>query len=279
MSDNPTGPELFAAVGGKMADAQMETPGSPLELSDLVTAQLMATQANTAALVMFAGLYANAHGIRDRELEVWSEVIPAPPLVECWGMEARRPECAERHTEDCAYTDPVPEPKHELLPVGTRVLVSERKYADEDYPEQPYVGRIAGYDMYRSKYQINPESYGEPGVYRDYVKWAFADNRVERHPEQNPTPPASEPKPPQVYVQNRRGKTGHIVAFGEDDLHEVKVQWHSMGAEPVWYPIADLEFILPSQVDRCPNGQTGDECGSGENRCELCLREDERAGL
>lgn len=120
MTDHLTGPELFTAVGGKIHDAQQETTGSPHALSDLAHAQLMATQAQTAALVMFAGLYADAHGIRSREIEVWTEVIPAPPLVKCWGKEARRPECAERHTEDCAYAEPAPEPDSGLTKLLSR---------------------------------------------------------------------------------------------------------------------------------------------------------------
>jgi hypothetical protein len=190
MTDHLTGPELFTAVGGKIHDAQQETTGSPHALSDLAHAQLMATQAQTAALVMFAGLYADAHGIRSREIEVWTEVIPAPPLVKCWGKEARRPECAERHTEDCAYAEPAPEPKHVLLPVGTRVLVSNPHGANcECGSEQPWVGIVRGYDMHRSKYEIAEERYSTPGEYYNFTRWAFADNRVQPHPEQ----PAPEP--------------------------------------------------------------------------------------
>lgn len=260
MTDNPTGPALF-----QEAAQHRDT--------------FIAMQANTAALVMFAGLYADAHGIRSRELEVWTEVLPAPPLVECWGKEARRPECAERHTEDCAYADPVPEPKHVLLPVGTRVLVSERKYADEDYPQQPYVGIVKGYDMHRSKYQIRPEIFGEPGTYFEHVRWAFADNRVERHPEQNPTPPAPEPKPLVLYVQRFTGKQGRVLEMGsENGKVRVKVQWFAPGAEPVWVDLDVLKIIPAEEVERCPNGQTGDVCGSGENQCELCLADEDAEG-
>lgn len=191
-----TGPELYAAVGDKVADAHMETPGSPMEQSDLAMARLMATQANTAALVMFAGLYADAHGIRSRELEAWAEKIPSPPLVECWGMDIRRPECAERHTEDCAYTDPIPEPK-----------------------------------------------------------------------------------PPVLYVQRFTGKQGRVLEVGsEKGKVRVKVQWFAPGAEPVWIDLDVLKIIPAEEVDRCPNGQTGDECGSGENQCEPCRQAEDTEG-
>ena len=32
------------------------------------------------------------------------------------------------------------------------------------------------------------------------------------------------------------------------------------------------------KVERCPNGQTGDECGSGENQCEQCVMADDEEG-
>lgn len=193
MTPNPTGPDLFAH-SWKSYEEAFETQGdtgldnSGAQMLSLLAAQVTATQAQTAALVMFAGLYADAHGIRSREVEVWADAIPSPPLVECWGKETRRPECAERHTDDCEYTDPIPEPKHVLLPVGTRVLVSDPHGTNCGCSNaQPWVGIVKGYDMHRSKYQINEERHYDPGTYYNHVRWVFADNRVQPHPEQ-PTP-------------------------------------------------------------------------------------------
>lgn len=203
---NPTGPDLFRS-------AAIELDGAK-NTRDLLSALVLSVQAQTAAIVMQTEEMATPTGTDNGDLDAWRMVLPpeAPWTTvtfevdgdtvrdgeegETWEAQYRVPQHVAddpKLTEEMAeqYSFPrhvrlacKPKPKHELLPVGTRVLVSERKHFDEDYPEQPYVGRIAGYDMHRSKYQINPESYGEPGVYRDYVKWAFADNRVERHPEQ-----------------------------------------------------------------------------------------------
>lgn len=191
--NKPTGPDSYRAAlrlideADHWMDADM---GWKAQLSgeeridrrtaDLIKAQVLATNAQTAAIITLAsaiesGLY---------ELDGWRDVIPRPPLKECKGEEIRRPECAERHTDDCDYTDPVPEPKHELLPVGTRVLVSDpHRGSCGCGSAQPYVGKIAGYDMHSTKYQINEEVYGSPGEYYGFVRWAFVDNRVQVHPD------------------------------------------------------------------------------------------------
>lgn len=354
MTDELTGPELFKHSTSHLRDVidpQMEDQDDTLFLR---IAQVQATNANTAALVMLAGLYADAHGIRNRELEVWSEAIPPSPLVECWGKDARRPQCAERHTDDCDYADPVLEPKHVLLPVGTRVLVSEPEYdeaARKVVWKNPQAGRISGYDMGRTRYRWQHE-YG-PGHYTSHDSWAFVDNRVVVHPDGPECPPVpipagqfepgtmwrmrkpntggkgefvtvirrtrdpetndimisfdrgadmpedyrhetwpaakftewyeryEEPTGPRIYVQNLRGKQGHIVDIGKtDDEGPVRmlVQWFAPGARPVWRKADMLSIIAAEDVDRCPSGQTRDECGSGENQCELCLEEEDAEG-
>lgn len=286
MSNHRTGPELFQQAIDSLSAADDERLGSANETAFLRYAQVRAVQANTAALVMLAGLHADAHGIRSRELEVWAEVLPAPPLVKCWGKEARRPECAERHTEDCDYADPVPEPKHELLPVGTRVLVSEPVWDDTKQRvvwDNPEVGRISGYDMHRSKYRWQREY--NPGSYASHDSWAFVDNRVVVHPDgpECPPPPQPvkrEPTGPVVYFRQRNGRTGHIIEFAKGSTEDttVLVQIHTPGAGPTWRTMDQIQVIHPSEVVRCPNGQTGDECGSGENQCEACLQDEDEAG-
>lgn len=286
MSDDMTGPELFSHSVLHVRD--VIDPASDEQDSALYLgiAQVQATNANTAALVMLAGLYADAHGMPSREVEAWAEVIPATPLVECWGKEARRPQCAERHTEDCDYADPVPEPKHVLLDVGTRVLVSEPVYDEATRKvvwDNPEAGRISGYDMHRSKYQWQRE-YG-PGDYARYHSWAFVDNRVIVHPDGPECPPVPEPvkrEPtgPRLYVRHPRGKDGYVVEFGRkgEEKMAALVQWHVPGVVPVWVSMDRLTVIHPDDVDRCPSGQTRDECGSGENQCELCLEAEDAEG-
>jgi hypothetical protein len=191
MNENPTGPDWFASVGGEITDAfavhDMGERTAAL-LSGLINAQ----QANTAMLKVIADLIANATNQRSADLEGWDKVIPPAPLEECWGKNVRRPACADRHTEDCDYAEPPPEPKHVLLDVGTRVLFHDLVWNEETRkPERtnPKVGKIAGYDLFNSKYQINEERYGQPGEYYDFVTWAFADNRVEVHPDGPEYPP------------------------------------------------------------------------------------------
>lgn len=206
MTDNLTGPELFSVVNRDIDAALEDAEASNGERALAVAvAQATATQANTAALVMLAGLYADAHGMRSRELEVWSEVIPSPALVECWGKETRRPQCAERHTEDCDYADPVPEPE----------------------------------------------------------------------------PVKQEPTGPRMYVQNRHGEQGYVLEVKhveKDDSLWYRVQFLSPGAESVLKRADSLTVIAASQVERCENGQTRDECEWGENQCELCLEAEDAEG-
>lgn len=182
MTDPRTGPELFRDSRTELL-AAFEQSDKERQDQNLMFALIGAIHAQTAATVLLAEIQAGAHGIRNRELEVWNEVIPGPPLVECWGKEVRRPECAERHTEDCAYADPIPEPKHKLLPIGTRVLVSDWERDDDDNVRlmNPQAGRISGYDMHRTKYRWQREY--STGNYATHESWAFADNRVEVHPD------------------------------------------------------------------------------------------------
>lgn len=92
----------------------------------------------------------------------------------------------------------------------------------------------------------------------------------------NPSKP--EDTGPRLYVQNRHSKQGHVLdirRFHDGGRAQMLVQWHAMGAEPVWAYMDSLEIILPSEVHRCPNGQTRLDCGSGDNRCELCLADED----
>jgi hypothetical protein len=272
--DSYTGPEMFAASQRHLHEARehME-PGSPEETSHLTFAKIHAINAQTAVLTMIAE---NMHDHTPYELDAWREVIPRPPLKECKNKESRRPACTDRHTEDCPYADPPPEPKHELLPVGMRVLVSDTatKHPDGrvEYARQPYAAKIVGYAANDTKYQLNHEKPG--GGYYDFVMYAFADNRVQPHPEQDTA--VAEPTGPRVYVQNHHGKQGHVVEFRQNEGRlRVLVQWYSMGARPVWHTHDNLTIIASEDVERCPSGQTRDECGSGENQCELCLADED----
>lgn len=187
-----TGPEHYAESKYLAGRANHYTYGDGADPATghalAAEAQVHATNAQTAAIVML--ISAVAPGLP--ELEAWRDVIPAPPLKKCQGKEDRRPECAERHTDDCAYVDPVPEPKHELLPVGTRVLVSNWGWEDPDPWStgkrklrlmNPEPGVIVGYDLHRSKYRWRREWSFEEGRYSSHDQWAFADNRVEVHPD------------------------------------------------------------------------------------------------
>lgn len=284
-----TGSELFQGSMAHLRD--VIDPPSPDMRGDgdedtfTRIAQVYAVNANTAILVTIADLIAKATGQRNADLEEWAEVIGSAPLKECWGKETRRPACAERHTDDCLYTDPVPEPKHVLIDVGTRVLVPDPHQANCGCgTAQPFVGKIAGYDMSRSKYQINEEVYGRPGEYYRFVKWVFADNRVQVHPDgpasvPSPEPVKQEPTGPRIYVQNHHGQQGHIIAIvpleGEDDVTQAEVQWYAPGAQPCRERLNHLQIITADKVERCPSGQTRDECDEGENRCELCLADED----
>jgi hypothetical protein len=185
----PTGPDRFGFAETDHDKARQYEYGHPKEAYHRQAAQFHATQAHTAALVMLTEVIANATGTDHHDLDAWREKIGLTWLKECRSKNERRPQCAERHTDDCAYVDPVPEPKHVLLPVGTRVLVSEKMIKQLDgtitYPGQPWVGKIHGYDTGRTKYRIWPQT--ELDTYSAVERWAFADNRVQPHPEQDDT--------------------------------------------------------------------------------------------
>lgn len=318
----PTGPDLFAfaeASYGKArsagSDPDNPTFGSPEELYHFRAAAFHAQQATTAAIVMAVETFANASGADHYDLDGWRSKIgvtypwddatftidglnaPHGESGESWevtyrvpGHVARRESLTEAQVNaEFPHAQPSyrrlarkPEPPHVRIPVGTRVLVSERaiKYPDGRivYDTQPKVAKVVGYDTFNSKYQLNVERFG--GGYYDFVTWAFVDNRVQPHPEQDTAVPA--PTGPRVYVRKRSGKQGHIVdlapEIGDDGLRMVKVQWYTPGCDPVWVRVLDLEIITASEVDRCPNGQTGDECGSGENQCEQCVQADDAEG-
>lgn len=275
----PTGPDLFAMADDFYNKAKAEPGyGSAKQAYFFQAANFRAQQANTAALVMLAECVTTVDHF---DFDGWREKIGLTWLKKCRGEDVRRPQCTPTHSEDCAFADPVPEPKHVLLPVGTRVLVSERatKYPDGRivYDKQPKVAKIVGYDMHKSKYQLNDEMIN--GGYYDFVTWAFADNRVQPHPEQDTAVPAL--TGPRIYVQDRRSKQGYVVEVyhhEKDDTLWYTVQFFSPGATPVKKNADSLTVIAESQVVRCPFGQTRDECGSGENQCELCLTaEDQEA--
>jgi hypothetical protein len=285
MTDNPTGPELFTnsmSYLDDINDGEAEYTSNSGERVDnrllyATMAVARAIHAHAAVMVMIAE---NMHEFAPWEMEDWREVIPAPPLKECKGKEIRRPACAERHTEDCAYADPPQEPEHELLPVGTRVLVSDWQRDDDGVLRlmNPEPGKIVGYALGRSKYRWRREWNWEEGRYSEHDQWAFVDNRVQVHPDGPgcqpvPEPVEQEPTGPRIYVQNHHGKQGHVVRFGQKEDGRVcgLVQWYTPGSQPVWRTLDLLTIIAESQVERCPNGQTRDECGSGENQCELCL--------
>lgn len=348
----PTGPDLFgfgeAAYGKAKAAGQQEgqpTYGSAEEVYQFRAAQHYDMQALTAAIVMLTETV-DPTGTGHADLDAWREKIGLSWLKKCKSKEWRRPQCAERHTEDCDYAEPPPEPKHVLLDIGTRVLVAPLHDPNCTCAStQPYVGKVAGYDMGRSKYQINEERYGTPGEYYNFVKWEFVSNRVAVHPDgpEYPLPPIPDgsfavnstwrmrkpntggageivtvvrrtrgdkdelliefdrgedmpedyrrdtwpsgkftewyeryeaPTGPRMYVQDRRGRQGYVLEVRHRDpanvLHAL-VQWFSPGTRAVWRAMDSVFVIAPEDVERCPNGQTRDECGSGENQCELCL--------
>lgn len=98
-----------------------------------------------------------------------------------------------------------------------------------------------------------------------------------------PEPVKQEPTGPRIYVKNLRGKQGYILdvrmrSASSSDRREAQVQWFTPGTVPTWVDMALLTVITSEEVSRCPNGQTGDECGSGENQCELCLEAEDEEG-
>lgn len=285
MTDTPTGPEWFSEATRYIDAAASSDEGLTRQerMLEAALAQAAATQANTAMLAALVTAV-SPDGCEPYEIEAWRDVIPLSPLKECKGKEIRRPACEERHTDDCRYVDPIPEPKHVLLPVGTRVLVSDLVYNEETRKperENPQAGRISGHAADNHKYRWQYEF--EPGIYSDHDRFAFADNRVEVHPDGRACPPhprtvKREPTGTRVYVQDRRGKQGYLT----DVYHHEKdgslwytVQFLRSGAEPVRKNADSLTIIAESQVERCPNGQTPDDCGSGENQCELCLADED----
>lgn len=177
------------------------------------------------------------------------------------------------------------EPEHVLLPVGTRVLVSDWQRDGDNVLRltNPQPGRISGYDLHKSKYQWQRE--WEPGLYAERAAWAFVDNRVAVHPDgpQCPPPPkpvTREPTGPRVYVQRRDGRQGWIMEVRESEgtPRQVKVMWLIPGQPVRWIMAKHLELIPEDWVVRCNNGLTGDECGSGENQCELCRQAEDEEG-
>lgn len=185
---------------------------------------------------------------------------------------------------DTQPPEPKPEePEHELLPVGTRVLVSDWMCdGDEIRHTNPVASRISGYDMYRTKYRWQREY--EHGIYASRDSWAVADNRVIVHPDGPECPPAPKPKQEpadlRLYVRHPRGKDGHVLKIDRKGEHGIAalVQWYTPGTVPVWVTFDRLTVIHPDDVDRCPNGQTRDECEMGENQCELCLQAEDEEG-
>lgn len=274
-----TGPEIYDNSVAHVADAV----DGPLDRETffLGIAQVHATHAQTAALVMLTEVICTATGTNHYDLDAWRKVLPVSPLRNCRSMYSRRPQCKDRHTADCDYAEPAPEPKHELLPVGTVVLVTPPPCHDTPecaQPHNPYSAIVRGYDMHRTKYRLSPEM--GPGEFQGGPGhlWEFADNRVEALSPQ----PAPRPTGPRIYVQNLRGKQGHIEdvrnPLGDAMIVEALVQWYTPGARPVWVDMVVLSIIPSDEVDRCPNGQTGDKCGSGENQCEPCLRDEDEEG-
>lgn len=282
MSDNPTGPELLAQSIATLRDVIDPVAVDQNNSELLKIAQVQGLHALAAVALMAVE---NMHEYPPYEVEAWRDVIPLPPLRECKGKEIRRPECEERHTEDCAYVDPKPEPKHVLLAVGTRVLVSDVEW-DEDRRkmvlQNPQAGRISGYDMHKSKYRWQRE--WSTGEYYSHESWAFADNRVIVHPDgpecpSAPKPVKREPTGPRLYFERRDGRQGHVIeVFEADGIALARVQFYTPGAGPVVRQLDLLTFIPESRVQRCPNGQTGDVCGSGENQCEPCIQAEDEEG-
>lgn len=173
--------------------------------------------------------------------------------------------------------------RHEKLPEGTRVLVNDRMTRYEHKVEldgQPWAGKITGYARNSGCYLVARE--WEAGRYSDRADHIYMDERVRVHPEgpQCPVPEEPvkrEPTGPRVFVQNLRGKQGYLLDMERqaDETVVAHVQWFSAGARPVWIDMSVLKIIPPGDVQRCPKGQTADECGSGENQCELCLADED----
>lgn len=279
----PTGPHHYREANRLLKVAHEADPSVSANLS--LEAIGHSLQALTAVVVMLTEAQPN----QLYEVDGWRQVIPRAPLPECRSKEARRPECADRHTDDCAYTDPPPEPKHELLPVGTRVLVSDAVWDTDTRKallKNPEPGRIVGYDTHKTKYRWQREWNWEEGRYFSHDQWAFADNRVEVHPDGPECSPASEPvkwEPtgPRIYVQHTNGTQGYVREIAtREGRTQAQVHAHWFGPDSMWpwVNLSEVCFIPAEDVQRCKNGQTLDECSEGEDQCELCRQaEDEEA--
>lgn len=340
----PTGPDLFGFGEAAYSKAQQAGQrngnrmfGSDEEIYQFNAAEHYDRQANTAALVMLTEVIARIAGTSHPDLDAWREKIGMSWLKECRSKEDRRPQCAEWHTEDCPYSDPMipvgtrviflPRPAggnaqgevkeqkrlasgkyrlrvqwdgaelswvdqtdviaitHTELPVGTRVLVSDSMTRHEYTVEldgQPWTGKIIG-NATNGCYKIARE-YGDGYYGEEHPSYVFKDERVRIHPDGPacplpPEPVKQEPTGPRMYVRNRKFKQGHIVAMrAREGFLMAQVQWYVPGTVPVWTHMSDLIIIGADEVERCPNGQTGDECGSGENQCELCLAAEDEEG-
>ena len=284
----PTGPDRFAFADDFYQKMKAEDGfDSERHRYYFLAADYHGRQAQTAALVMLTEVIANATGTDHADLDVWREKIGMSWLKACRSREWRREQCKPRHTEDCQYADPVPEPKHVLLDVGTRVLVSDLVYNEETRkPERsnPQAGQISGHAAGSGKYRWRREY--DIGIYSTHEEFAFADNRVEVHPDGPECPPVPEPAKreptgPRMYVRDQRGRQGYVIEtakVADDGEVRLRVRWFRPGARPVWKEAGMLDIIAAEDVERCENGQTRDECDSGENQCEPCRQKDDEEG-
>lgn len=278
-----TGPEYARAVDAALNEGSNYPTGSVERVEITQEGMLNAMMAQTAAIVMLTEVIATATGADHYELDSWREAVPASPLKACRGKEIRRPACEERHTDDCAYADPPPEPKHVLLDVGTRVLVSDWRMNPEGELRltNPQAGRISGHAAGGHKYRWQYEF--EPGIYSEHEQFAFADNRVEVHPDgpECPSPPQPvkrEPTGLRVYVENHHGKQGHVVEVSAmNGAVMFRVQWYTPGTEPVWKAADTLTVIPADRVERCERGQTRQEC-TEIDPCEPCQQDIDAEG-
>lgn len=93
-----------------------------------------------------------------------------------------------------------------------------------------------------------------------------------------PEPVKQEPTGPRVYVENQRGKQGHVVDVSSmNGTLMFRVQWYVPGAEPVWKAADTLTIIPTDQVTRCGNDQTRDEC-TEIDPCESCQQDIDAEG-
>lgn len=286
MTNDMTGPAHYRASNHLADRAQHYTYGDG---ADPVTGNALATEAlvhavNAQTAMMAQLIDAVTGGHPPYEMDAWREVIPRPPLKECRGKENRRPACIERHTDDCTYADPPPEPKHVLLDVGTRVLVAEKERDREGWLRyrNPVAGRISGYDMHKSKYRYRVEY--EPGIYADHDSWAFVGNHVEVHPDgpECPPPPKPvkrEPTAPLVYVQHIKGHQGYIIGTEatENGDHWHTVRWFKPGSPEERLNVRLVHVIAKSELERCDNGQTREECTEAD-LCVACEQDRDEEG-